>query len=327
MSACIDFLKEKVLAGQAITRAEALQLYEAPLEEITAAADSIRRHYCGQRFDICSIVNAKSGRCSENCKFCAQSQFYGTDITTYPLLSSDEIVRQACSNAAQGVGRFSLVTSGRELSEQELEQVCAAVRRIKAETDISVCVSAGLLNEEKFGRLKAAGVTRIHNNLETSENYFPSICTTHKYEAKLASLRAARQAGLEICSGGIMGLGEAPADRIDLALTLRELGVGSVPVNMLNPIAGTPLAGLPRLTCVDMRRIVAVYRFILPAAAIRLAGGRGELADQGRSCFTSGANAAITGDMLTTAGISAAADQKMLRELGYQISKPANPRQ
>lgn len=312
-------VRDRVLSGGAVDRPTALWLYDQPLDGLCACADEIRRHFCGNGFDLCTIVNAKSGRCPENCKFCAQSAHNHTGAEQYPLLSADEIVAHAKENARQGVLRYSIVTSGRRLSDGEVDHICAAVRRIRAETPLAVCISGGLLNQAQFARLKDAGVTRVHNNLEASRRFFPFVCTTHTFDDKVAAIHAAQAAGLTVCSGGIMGLGETPADRIDMALTLRELGVKSVPVNLLNPIPGTPFANNPRLTADDLRRIVAVYRFILPDAAIRLAGGRGLLPDKGRPCFLSGANAAISGDMLTTAGITTATDRALLAELGYEV--------
>lgn len=197
--------------------------------------------------------------------------------------------------------------------------MCEAIRRIRKETGISVCISFGLLNEAQYRKAKEAGAIRVHNNLETSRRNFPNVCTTHTFDDKLAAIRAAKAAGLTVCSGGIMGMGETPEDRIDMAFTLKELDIHSVPVNMLNPIPGTPYENMPRLTVDDMRRIVAVFRFILPDAFIRLAGGRGLMADKGRACFLSGANAAISGDMLTTAGISVETDMALLKELGYEV--------
>lgn len=316
-------LTEKVLKGGQITREEALCLYDQPLDELCRQADKIRRHFCSSRFDLCTIINGKSGRCSENCKFCAQSAHNHTGVTEYPLLPDEEILAQAKTNRQQGVLRYSIVTSGKQLSDQEIDRMCSLIRRIRKEVGISVCVSFGLLKEEQFRRLKEAGVTRIHNNLETSERNFPHVCTTHTFADKMQAIRAAQAAGLTVCSGGIMGLGETAEDRIDMALSLRELGIKSVPVNMLNPIPGTPLEKNNRLTDEDMRRIVAVYRFILPDASIRLAGGRGLLPDKGKGCFTSGANAAISGDMLTTAGITVKTDLALLKELGYEV-KPDN---
>lgn len=315
----VETLGNKILEGKMITKQEAIELYEQPLQELCQKANEIRKQFCSNRFDICTIINGKSGRCSENCRFCAQSAYSHTNAAEYPLLPAEEIVAQAKVNDKQGVLRYSIVTSGKRLSDQEVDKMCEAVQNIKEKTGISVCISFGLLKEEQYRKLKAAGVTRVHNNLETSRKNFPNICTTHTFEDKVNAIRAAQAAGLSVCSGGIMGLGETPEDRIDMALTLRELGIKSVPVNMLNPIPGTPLEQNKKLTAEDMCRIVAVYRFILPDASIRLAGGRGLLPDKGRSCFLSGANAAISGDMLTTAGITVETDMKLLKELGYEV--------
>ncbi len=317
----VENLASQVMEGKAITRDEVLRLYNQPLRELCREADRIRRHFCSNGFDLCAIVNAKSGRCSENCRFCAQSGANRTGAQEYPLLDEEEIVRQARRNAEQGILRYSMVTSGRRLTDEEVGRMCRAAERICRETSLSVCVSFGLLDEAQYRRLKAAGVTRVHNNLETSRRNFPNICTTHTFADKLRAIRAAQSAGLFVCSGGIMGLGETIEDRIDMALTLRELEIKSVPVNMLNPIPGTPLGENEPLSAEDMCRIVAVYRFLLPDAAIRLAGGRGLLADRGRSCFMSGANAAISGDMLTTAGITAETDKQMFKELGYEVRR------
>jgi len=314
----MEKITEKTLGGGQVTRDEAIMLYRQPLDELCSAANKIRIHFCDDRFDICTIINGKSGSCSEDCKFCAQSAWNLTCAARYPLLSADEITAQAKINQEQGVLRYSIVTSGKCLSDAEVDEMCAAVRRIRSEVGISVCVSFGLLNEAQYRKLKMAGVTRVHNNLETSRRFFPQVCTTHTYEDKIGAIRAAQAAGLTVCSGGIMGLGETAEDRIDMALTLRELGIKSIPVNMLNPIPGTPFENNSRLTHEDMRRIVAVYRFLLPDASIRLAGGRGLLEDKGESCFISGANAAISGDMLTTSGITVKTDMALMKKLGYK---------
>lgn len=317
----VQALKMAVLSGHDVTKEEALELYEAPLELLCIEADEIRKLRCGNGFDLCTIINGKSGRCSEDCCFCAQSAHYVTDAEMYPLLSEKKIVEDAKVQAQQGVLRYSIVTAGRCLSNNEVEEMCAAVARIRRETPLSVCVSFGLLQEAQFRQLKMAGVSRVHNNLETSRRYFSKVCTTHRFEDKVAAIRAAQAAGLDVCSGGIMGLGETVEDRIELALSLRELGIKSVPVNLLNPIQGTPFAGNEVLSADTLRRIVAVYRFILPDAAIRLAGGRGILCDKGRGCFSSGANAAISGDMLTTAGITVENDKQMLQALGFALRR------
>lgn len=315
----LHMLEQKVLQGEAITREEALWLYHQPLDELCAAADRLRQQFRGKTFDLCTIINAKSGLCPEDCRFCAQSAHNHTGAEVYPLLSQEAIVQEALKNQAQGVLRFSIVTSGKRLSQEEVEVLCRVIQRIRQVCSISLCGSFGLLNEAQYGMLKKAGISRIHNNLETSRRNFPNICTTHTFDDKVAAIRAAQAAGLTVCSGGIMGLGETEEDRIDMALTLRELGIKSVPLNLLNPIPGTPMEGNKRLSSDDMRRIAAVYRFLLPDASIRLAGGRGLLPDKGEGCFRSGANAAISGDMLTTAGITVETDLALLDKLGYEV--------
>lgn len=315
----LNTLEQKVLQGKAITREEALWLYHQPLDELCAAADRLRQQFRGNAFDLCTIINAKSGLCPEDCRFCAQSAHNRTGAEVYPLLSAETILQEALKNQAQGVLRFSIVTSGKRLSQKEVEVLCRVIQRIRQVCSISLCGSFGLLNQAQYAMLKEAGISRIHNNLETSRRNFPNICTTHTFDDKIAAIRAAQAAGLTVCSGGIMGLGETEEDRVDMALTLRELGIKSVPLNLLNPIPGTPMEGNKRLTSDDMRRIAAVYRFLLPDASIRLAGGRGLLPDKGAGCFRSGANAAISGDMLTTAGITVETDFALLDKLGYEV--------
>ncbi len=309
---------QAVLNGKQQTKEDGLRLYDEPLEELCKGADEIRRHFCGNSFDLCTIVNAKSGSCSEDCKFCAQSAHNHAGTAQYPLLSTEEILKGAKRNHEQGVLRYSIVTSGKRLSEAEVDKLCEVIRRIRSEVGISVCVSFGLLNEAQYRRLKAAGVTRVHNNLETSRRFFQAVCTTHTHEDKIEAIQAAQAAGLPVCSGGIIGLGETREDRIEMALELRTLGVQSVPLNLLNPIAGTPFAANQKLSKEEVLRTVAVYRFLLPNASIRLAGGRSLLDDKGEACFLSGANAAISGDMLTTAGITVKTDLALLEKLGYQ---------
>lgn len=312
-------LYNMVISGHVVTREEAASLIDMPIDELTEAADNIRKHFCGNKFDLCTIINGKSGKCPENCKFCAQSAFYDTNIREFPLVDEDIIVNAAVNNAKKGVKRFSIVTSGRRLSKDEINQICNDIKKIKESCNISVCGSFGLLDDDDFNALKKAGVERIHNNLETSAGYFDNVCTTHKYSDKINAILAARDAGLDICSGGIMGLGESFMDRIDMVIELRNLGIKSIPVNMLNPIKGTPLFENQKLTNDEMCRTVAIFRFLIPDGFIRLAGGRGLLPDKGKRCFMSGANAAITGDMLTTSGISVDTDLELLKELGYEI--------
>lgn len=321
MMSIVRQLKEKVMSEEWIGKEEALQLAAAPLKELTEAADEIRRRYCGDTFDICTIINGKSGKCSEDCKFCAQSSRYHTGLKdTYPLLGTEELLEEAKYNADRGVLRYSIVTSGRCLSDREVERLCDSIRKIKEETDIRICVSPGLLQEEQFRKLKEAGADRVHCNLESSERYFLQVCTTHTYEEKTAAIQAAKRVGLSVCSGGILGLGESVEDRIDMVLTARKLGVRSIPVNVLNPIPGTPYEKNPVLSGEEILRCTAVFRFLIPDGLIRLAGGRGLMEDKGKQCFQSGVNAAISGDMLTTAGITVESDMEMIRSLGYKVS-------
>lgn len=316
----IKKLKEKALSTGDVSREEALLLARAPLEELSGAAEEIRREKCGQGFDLCTIVNGKCGRCPEDCKYCAQSAHYQAKCTeAYGLLPTEKLLEGARREAARGVLRYSIVTSGRKLSDYEVEQACESIRAIREGTGIQVCVSFGLLKEEQFKKIKEAGASRVHCNLESSARFFPQICTTHTYEDKISTLKAAKRAGLSVCSGGILGLGETMEDRIDMVLTARELGVKSVPVNLLNPIPGTPLENRKPLTNEEARRCVAIFRFLIPDASIRLAGGRGLLGDKGELCFKSGANAAISGDMLTTAGITVETDMELVRNLGFEV--------
>lgn len=313
-------LKDEVLQGKEISKEEALKLVTAPLQDLCSYADEIRKHFCGNTFDMCTIINGKSGRCSENCKYCAQSAHYCTKIEEYPLLDSDTIVEQAHYNDDRGVLRYSIVTSGKALNDAEIENVCQSIRRIKEETNVKVCVSFGLLNAKQFEKIKQAGVERVHNNLETSRNNFPNVCTTHTFDDKIKAIKSAQSVGLNVCSGGIMGLGETMEDRIDLALSVRELGIKSIPINLLNPIPNTPYENNPILTNDEMCRIIAIFRFINPKSFIRLAGGRGLLEDFGKRCFQSGANAVISGDMLTTTnGMTIEKDMQMVKSLGYEV--------
>lgn len=314
----IDEFKTRVISGYMLSKDDAMKLSESALDELCAAADSIRSAKCGNGFDLCSIINAKCGKCSENCRYCAQSAHYCVNIEEYPLVSPDEAARKAVENERAGILRFSLVTSGRALSDREVEKTCEIIKSIREVSNISVCGSFGLLNEKQFRKLKDAGLSRVHNNLETSRRFFPQVCTTHTYDDKLEAIRAAQRAGLNVCSGGIMGLGESAEDRIDLAIELRSLGILSIPLNMLNPIPGTPMGGRPVMSRDEMRRICAIFRFINPSASIRLAGGRMLMGDAGESCFRSGANAAITINMLTTSGITVRDDIKLLNKLNYK---------
>ncbi len=301
-----------------ITKREALSLVTENLQELSLCAEKIKQKFCGNKFDMCSIISGKSGKCSENCKFCAQSSHYKTSIKEYPLLDSQNIFKEAKHNADKKVKRFSIVTSGKKLSDTEIDSVCQTYKNIKNKCDILLCASMGLLSYEQLVKLKQAGVTRYHCNLETSRRFFPSICSTHTYDDKINTINLAKKAGLEICSGGIFGLGETFEDRIDMFFDIYNLGIKSVPINVLNPIKGTPFENNKILSQEEINRTVATARFILPDAFIRLAGGRLLFKDKGVSMFSSGANATITGDMLTTSGTSIDEDFNTIKKLGFE---------
>lgn len=316
----INNLKEKIKNGYLITREEAIEVYNSDYDELTKAADELREYFCGNDFDVCTIINAKSGKCSENCKFCAQSGHYHTNVKEYDLLDEDVIVKDALDKYNRGIPRYSMVASGKGLTPKDIDKICSITRKIYEQAPgIKVCISGGIISEESFEKLKAAGITRIHNNLETSRNFFPEICTTHTYDQKIETIKAAQEAGMEICSGGLIGLGEDFKDRIDMALELRDLDVHSVPINLLNPIKNTPLENNEPLPMEEVNRTCATFRFIMPKALIRLAGGRALMEEFGESAFKSGANAAISGVLLTTKGISIEDDMKRIKDLDYQV--------
>lgn len=313
-------LKEKVKNGYVITRDEAIEVYNSDYNKLTEAADELREYFCGNNFDVCTIINAKSGRCSENCKFCAQSAHYNTNIKEYDLLDEETIVNDAIDKYSRGITRYSMVASGKGLTPKDIDKVCSITRKIYEKVpEIKVCISGGIISEESFEKLKDAGIKRVHNNLETSRKFFPEICTTHTYDQKIETIKAAQKAGMEICSGGLIGLGEDFEDRIDMALELRKLKVHSVPVNLLNPIKNTPLENNKPLSMEEVNRTCATFRFILPKALIRLAGGRALMEDFGTSALKSGANAAISGVLLTTKGISIEDDMERFKELKYNV--------
>lgn len=298
----IKTLKEKALNDISITKEEALGLVTADLDALSAAADEIRAHFSGDALDVCAVCSIKGGNCTENCRFCAQSRVSDAQVPQFPLKSSEELLEAAKELDRRGIHRIGLVAAGRRLTDAETEKLCDAIRRIRQETDLLPCVSGGLLTLPQLLQLKDAGIVTIHNNLESSRNYFPSLCSSHSYDDKLKTLQNAKKAGLSICCGGLFGVGESWEDRIDLALTLRGLDPVSVPINLLDPVPGTPLAAQPVLTEPEARRIVSIFRFLLPRPFIRLSAGRVYLPENGRSCFHAGANAAIAGNLLTVKG-------------------------
>ena len=316
----IEKYLERLLQGYPLEFDEACALAtSAPLVALVQAADQIRRRFHKDSFDLCSIINARSGKCSENCKFCAQSACYDTAIDTYELVDSAKAVAQARENEDHGVRRFSLVTAGRTVSLQQLERFGEIYRQLRQGTGMALCASMGFLTADKARRLKGFGVVRYHCNLEASRSFFPQVCSTHSWDEKVETLRIARDAGLEVCSGGIIGMGETFQQRLELAFELRELGVLSIPLNILTPIPNTPFADLKSLSLDEVLSCVAMFRLINPQAVIRMAGGRMQLAAEQYRCFTSGANGAIVGNYLTTAGNTLEEDLQMLRNLGFSF--------
>ncbi|MEJ2136870.1 MAG: biotin synthase BioB [Desulfofustis sp.] len=309
---------ELIRSGGNLDLNQALEL--ASGNEPTAlyeAADRLRKELHGDHFDLCSIINARSGKCSENCKFCAQSSRYQTEIETYDIVSYEEVRRQGLENESLGVVRYSLVTAGREVSGEDIELFAAMYGQLGHESELYFCASMGFLTREKAERLVEAGVRRYHCNLETCRSFFPSICTSHTWEDKVETIKIARAAGMDICSGGIIGLGESFEQRLELAFELRELEVLSIPLNILTPIPGTPLGELSTLSLGEVLTCIAMFRFINPQAVVRLAGGRAQLGDDQYRCFQAGANGAIVGNYLTTTGNSIVEDLQMIESLGF----------
>lgn len=317
----IERYQKKLFDGGLLGKEELMEISDEPLEELCRAADEIRRHFCGDAFDLCAVISAKGGICTEDCKFCSQSGFHKSSVSVpeFPLLDTEKLVKDASEKEEKGIMAYGIVSSGRVLPMREVDKLSQSLSELRRKTGLRLCASLGLLDKERLKKLRDAGLRMIHNNLESSERYFKEVCTTHTYEEKKEVIREAKKAGLFVCSGGLFGIGESKEDRIELALQVRELGAVSVPVNMLDPIPDTPFEGTPLLGGEEMRRITALFRFALPDAFIRLAAGREYLEDKGRSCFLSGANAAISGDFLTTMGISVETDLDMLKGIGYRI--------
>ena len=314
-------LVNNIINGYRLTEKDDLSfLLNENLEDLKIYANKIRKNICGNHVNLCSIINGRSGRCPENCKFCAQSSHNKTNINKFDFLNKDYILSECKKAEANGVHRFSIVTAGRNLSDSEFELAIQSYKLMKKNCpNISICASHGLLTENQFVQLRNAGVETYHANIETSKRYFPKICTTHTFEDKIKCIQLAKKAGLNVCSGGIIGLGETWQDRIDMALTLSKLNIQSIPINALIPIKGTPLENNSLLEEKDIIKTVVIFRFINPTAHIRLAAGRNLLSECGKEAFLAGANAAITGDMLTTSGNSVSQDKDMLIKYGFKI--------
>ncbi len=311
-------LADEIIEGKRLTRDDDCSFFiDCDLDDLCKGADKIREHFVGDKVDLCSIINGRSGKCPEDCKYCAQSAHNHTNCEVYDFLPEEQIVEMCKFNESQGVDRFSIVTAGRALTGEEFDKAIHAYETMHAQTKIDLCASMGFLSKEQLHRLHEAGVTSYHHNIETSKRNFPNICTTHTYEQKIATLKMVKEEGMWACSGGIIGMGETWEDRIDMAVSLSEVGVDSIPINALMPIKGTPLENLESLTEDEILRTIALFRYLNPKADIRLAAGRALLTNDGERAFTSGASATITGDMLTTTACSTIrSDKEMLTKLG-----------
>ena len=315
----IQEFKNRIIGGGEITFKEALALAENPdREALYEAAAEITRHFGKPEFNPCSIINARAGKCSENCKWCAQSGHYHADSDVHGIISADEALTMAKYNEKKGVKRFSLVTSGRAVKGDALKKVCDTYKKLGEETTMFLCGSLGLLNKEELQQLWDAGMRRYHCNLETAPSYFGEMCTTHTIEDKIETIKAAREIGFQICSGGIIGMGETRAQRIELAEKLREVAPDSIPINILQPIKGTPLEDTPLIPEDEILLTIAIYRFMHPKAELRFAGGRKRLSRETQlKALHIGINSAVVGDLLTTVGSAIDEDRQLAIDAGY----------
>ncbi len=285
--------------------------------DLIACAEKIRYRFKKNQVFTCAILNAKSGFCSQDCAFCAQSSHHKTKIDTYPLLDSEELVKTAADMQTAGATNFSIVTSGYKLSDKDIDTVCRSTEIIKGKTDLTVCVSIGMVDHKMAVRLKESGVSNYHHNLETSRSHFEKICSTHDYDDDIEAAKSAASAGLNVCSGGIMGLGETWTQRVELAFTLKELGFESIPLNFLNPIPGTKLENQPLMSPMDALKSIALFRMINPEKDITICGGREvTLKDFQSWVFMAGANGLMVGNYLTTKGRIIETDMEMIKDMG-----------
>lgn len=293
-------------------------LHDHEVFKLFKISNSIRENLRSNKVDLCSIVNAKSGACPEDCSFCAQSVHSRANVKTYSLMGREKILKAAVSAKKHGVKRFCVVTSGRKTSERDIEQICLFVSEIKS-LGLLPCATLGMLGASELEALRSAGLHRYHHNLETSEAFFKEICTTHTYREKIKTIETAKSLGLSVCSGGIFGLGESWEDRIDMAFALKEIEVDSVPINFLAPVSGTPLGAKELLSPMEALKIIAIYRLILPECEIRVCGGRhSTLKDKNSQIFMAGADGLLIGNYLTTPGREPDDDLRMIKDLGFE---------
>lgn len=311
--------------GNTLTTNDVSHLLDQPLAELVAQADRVRQTFIGDRLELCSIHNAKSGRCSEDCKFCAQSTHHQSEVDVYTLCDRDTLIRAGQEAKNNGAGRFGIVTSGNRLTDAEVTTIAAAVTELVERVGITVCASLGALPHEHLAELRDAGLARYHHNIETSRRYYREIVTTHDFEQRINTIRTAQELGLQVCSGGIIGMGETPHDRLDMALTLRDLNVDSIPINILMPIPGTPFAHLPRITVEEVVRTIAVFRILLEHRTVKIAAGREVTLGKAQiNGFRAGANGMIIGGYLTIKGDALAADQALVNEV-RRVWKQSQP--
>jgi len=315
-------IKENILKGNQISFDDAIELYKSQDKELLyKSAGEIRDTFAGKKFDTCSILNARSGKCSENCKWCSQSVHHNTNIEVYDVISSKEALEVAKQNDNYGVNRFSLVTSGRALDNMRLDKLLKVYDDIRSNTKLHMCASMGLLNRDQLQKLKDRGVEHYHCNLETARSFFPNLCSTHTYDEKVATIKMAQEVGLKVCSGGIMGMGETMEQRIEMAFELKQIGVKSIPLNILNPIEGTPMEGTTPLTDDEVLTTIALFRFINPDANLRFAGGRNIIKHIEEKAMQAGINSALVGDLLTTIGSDVKTDFKKFEAAGFSLEK------
>lgn len=314
----MEQLLSKILAGGQLSESEAYGLLDMPRQQLRDGAADITSAMCPRKFDSCSIINARSGRCSENCKWCAQSAHHSTGCEVYGLVDPEVCQTMAAHHASRGVMRFSLVASGRAVKGRELTAMASMLRRAADTTGIYTCASMGLIGDKEMAELREAGVQRYHCNLETAPSHFPTLCSTHTIADKLETIAAARRAGMEICSGGIIGMGETERQRVEFALTLREIAPDSIPVNILAPIKGTPLEDTPLISDDEILDAIAILRWINPRTTLRWAGGRARLSDEvQQQGMRIGINGGMVGDLLTTVGSKIDDDIDAVTRAGY----------
>lgn len=317
----LENIARQVISGEPLSSDDALALTtteESALFELLSAAEKIKRLGSGAFVDLCAIVNAKSGACFEDCSYCSQSSKSSADVSVYSLLDDEVILEKAAYAKDRGVKRFCIVTSGRRVSKGELQRIGRIVEKIRL-VGLLPCATLGLLDADDLRLLKDSGLERYHHNLETSERYFPRICSTHTYDDKLRTIEAVKTEGLSLCSGGIFGMGETWQDRLDMAFLLRDLGADSVPINFLTPIKGTPLGDMPSLRPLEALKIISIYRFILPEQQIRVCGGRLQtLGELNPLIFAAGANGLLVGNYLTTLGRDIQHDVDLIHQLGLR---------